>query len=179
MKQIRISILFLCCLLLIFYSCENETETLNNTDLIFHNSESLDINPYSYLDEDTNEFHIQGDTIYFTSIPDTLNNKPEFRWKSMDFGITTIALFTAPIRVSGSEIKNVNNVIWQWHTGMKFGIEGEVQFSEGKNVINGIIDYNNEPQHLNPGIYYWAVWRWDSDGIKILYSSRQMYFYVK
>jgi hypothetical protein len=181
MNKYCFKILFVLCILLLCLTCNDEVEKLHNTDLIFHDSNPIKIPSYVYSDDMGIIYSIQGDTILYKAIPDTIGNKPEFRWKedSLEFGITTVALFSSPIQVSGSEIINVEDVFWQWHSGMEFGYEGRVKYSEGKYVNNGMINYNKEPQALNQGDYYWAVWKWDAEGIKIINSSRQMHFYVK
>jgi hypothetical protein len=160
------------------YSCTDEEVRLNNFDLVFPNSYWLKINAYSYYDTYGNKFEVKGDTFYYTHTPDSLNNMPTLKWDSLGIGIFTAVISTKSLKVVNDEIVNINNIIWQWHSGMEYGREGLVKYSEGKSVINDTIDYNNEAQPLDAGNYYWAVWGWNNEGTKIFFSSRQMEFYV-
>jgi hypothetical protein len=170
---------FIFCLIFLTNSCSKESNQLNNPDLIFFDSYHLQIKPYTYADDNEIFYHLQGDTIYYTNIADTLNNMPLLKWDSIKYGTISVAIFTAPIKVINNNITNYKEIIWQWHSGMEFVKEGEVKYSQGKYVSNGIIDYNHELQPLFPGDYYWAVWGWNSECNKVLYSSRQMHFHVK
>jgi hypothetical protein len=162
-----------------FYSCENGTTSLNNSDLLFPNSLHLNIPMYSYSDGLGNIFKVQGDTIYFTGIPDTLNSAPLLAWDSINLNIITVAIFKVRPTILGSTLRNPGDIIWQWHSGMNLQkIKGQVKYSEGRNVINDSIEYNAEALPLSKGNYSWAVWSWSDDGTSILFSSRIMSFYV-
>jgi hypothetical protein len=63
---------------------------------------------------------------------------------------------------------------------MGTGREGSLQYSDGRHVINGNIDYANPPVPLDTMNYYFlAVWAWDNNGIKVQYSSPQTYFAIR
>ena len=159
-------------------SCsENDNEGLNNEDLIISSSYPIKISAYSYTDSLGSAFYVQGDTS-FTLTPDSLNNQPTLAWDSIYANLVSAAIFTSPIDVSGGEIMNTSDIIWQWHSGMEFEKINRIQYSEGKNVKNGVIINRNRATPLSEGHYYWAVWGWNNSGIRILYSSRQREFYV-
>jgi hypothetical protein len=178
MKYI-IFIVLVCSLLIMTVKCTQETSVLDNTDLIFHDSYYLKIKPYIYLGEQNKSYSCHGDTFFYLQIPDTFDTRPLLKWDSMGFKILTVAIFTSPIVVEDNTIKNSRDIRWQWNSGMEFGIEGTVKYSEGKSVKNDIVDYTHEPDNLVKGHYYWAVWGWNPEGTKILYSTRQMSFYVQ
>ncbi len=161
---------------LLFNCTEGEEEVLQNDELIFSDSYQIKIPGYQYYDNEGNLFLVRGDTSYQAVYPDTLNNKPSFVWDSIGLKIITVAIFTSPIIVENDQIMNVEDIVWEWHSGMDFGKEGYVQFIEGKNVIQGEITNTVTP--LQEAKYYWGVWAWNSTGKKILYSSRQLGFYV-
>ena len=159
--------------------CSPDVQTINNPDLVFSSSYRLDVPSYTYKDSSGIYYFVSGDTTEFvTNIVDTLNSNPLFRWDTFNTNITCCAIFLKPIDVEGGIITNPEDMIWQWHSGMKNGQNGYVQFSDGKNVINGTIEYENVPDSLQENNYYWAVWAWNKSATSILYSSRQMQFYV-
>lgn len=172
-------ILYFLFLLLFNLSCSKEEKQLNNEDLVFSDSYRIEIKPYSYKDQFDNTYFVKGDTIYYSFQPDTLNNAPLFKWDSSGYSLQVVAVFNSPIEIAGNQIVNIDDIVWQWHSGMKFDKKRSIKYSEGKNVLNGIINYNDEPKPLNPGNYYWAIWGWSSDATRILFSSREMWFYVK
>jgi hypothetical protein len=161
--------------------CSNEASVLNNTDLIFHDSYYLKVKPYQFIGESGLNYFSHGDTVYYTAVPDTFDSKPLIKWDSIGVKIITAAIFTSPIVVEYNSIKNSNDIIWEWNSGMKVGREGIVKYTEGRNILkNGSLDYDYDPKPLNSGmLYYWAVWAWNPEGTKIYYSSRQMSFYVQ
>ncbi len=168
-------LLFTC---VIIASCKEEEITLNNEDLIFSNSFQIKIPSYQYYDSTEKVYSVRGDTSFQSSYPDTLNDLPVIAWDSMGLRIITVAIFTSPIAATNNEIVNIEDIVWQWHSGMEFGEEGYVQFSDGKNVFEGTIDYENDPEPLQERMYYWGIWAWNASGTRLLYSSRQLEFYV-
>jgi hypothetical protein len=176
MRHIR----FIMILFLIFWACSEEESALLNEDLLFTNAFQIKVPGYQYNVEGTT-YTVRGDTSYLSSVTDTLNSMPVFRWDSMDINILTVAIFTNSIDVRDNEIKNTEDIIWQWHSGMENGKEGYVQYSDGRNVLHGTmdtIDYQHPATPLDAGLYYWAVWGWNQSGIRIWYSSRELKFYV-
>lgn len=163
------------CIFLI--QCSKEETLPSNDYLIFSTSYPIEISAYEYQDNEGNVYQVQGDTS-FALIADTVGDSPVLAWEAIPFRYVTAALFSNPISVSGGEIQNVEDIVWQWHSGMDFGVVGQVQYSEGRSVINEIIDYNNFPVSLTGGHYYWAVWAWGNAGVRVLFSSQQREFYV-
>ncbi len=171
-----------CILILIFctqflYNCESEEEPLGNDELIFRESFPIEINSYDYIGANGKIYRVHGDSEQGQT-PDTVDDAPVIGWNSATSGLVSAGIFDAPVRVSGGEIVNTDNLVWQWHSGMNIDSVGYVQFSEGRNVINGVIDYQNNPTVLAEGNYYWAIWSWSSSGVRILFSSREKEFYV-
>jgi hypothetical protein len=176
-----LKILFTGLILISVIKCsQDEPDVLNHTDLIFHNSLYLKIRPYKYFGDEGKEYFCQGDTIFYTTIADTFDSRPVIQWDSViNFDILSVAIFTAPIIVKDNNIKNTNDIIWRWNSGMVFEKYWSIKYNEGKRVYNGNVDYEHAPDPLNKGQYYWAVWGWNPEGTKILYSTRQMSFNVQ
>lgn len=176
-KNIQILIIGLFCGALFFACSDDDATVINNEDLIFSNSYPINISAYQYSDSLGALYYIQGDTNVVLP-PDTLNNQPTLAWDSIFTGLVSAAIFTSPVIVSGGEITNSTDIIWQWHSGMEFEKINRIKYSEGMSVINGEIIYNNPATPLIQGKYYWAAWGWNNSGIRVLYSSRQREFYV-
>jgi hypothetical protein len=73
---------------------------------------------------------------------------------------------------AANEFKNADDAIWVWHTGLG-GREGRVSFGDGRSLVQG----TGAPQFADPvlpheGTYYWAVWAWEGDEIKIASGAR-------
>ena len=162
----------------LFYGCTKEESMVIDEDLIFSNSYQIKIPSYTYFDGEGNSIFVRGDSSYLASYPDTLNGLPLLAWDSIGLKLINVAIFKSPIVVLNNEIVNFEDIIWKWHSGMNFGKEGYVQYLDGRDVINGEIDESVTPTPLEESTYYWGVWAWNSDGKKILYSSRALEFYV-
>ncbi len=179
MKQSK-DILCIFLFLLPFWTCSEEESLILHEELVFTNAFQIKIPMYQY-DTLGITYTIRGDSGYRSPFVDTLNGRPCLKWDATGIPIITAAIFDQPIEVSGGEIINIENIIWQWHSGMEFGNEGDLQYFEGRNVLHNnydTIDYQNPARPLDEGHYYWAVWGWDRSGVWIWYSSRQMEFYV-
>lgn len=165
--------------ILFFWACSQEDVVVENEDLIFINSYPIKIPAYDFQDAEGISYSIRGDTSFQSSYPDTVNSLPSLRWDSMGISIISAAIFTDHIRVTGNQIENTEDIIWLWHSGDKMkGEEGDIQYSDGRSVINSDIDYENPADSLDEGLYYWAVWGWGKSGTRVLYSSRELEFYV-
>lgn len=176
-RNIHIIIIGLFCGLPFFSCSEDDAIIINNEDLIFSNSYPIKISAYQYSDSLGANYYIKGDTSFILP-PDTLNDQPTLAWDSIFTELVSAAIFTSPVIVSGGEITNSTDIIWQWHSGMEFEKINRIKYSEGLNVIHGEIIYDNPATPLIQGNYYWAVWGWSNSGIRVLYSSRQREFYV-
>jgi hypothetical protein len=179
MKPITKKTYFLILLVSAYACTKQETRNLNE-DLVFGEAFEIKVPSYEY-DYNGRTYNVRGDTSFETDYLDTLNSMPRFKWDSVGIDIITLAIFNEPIEVQGNEIVNSNNIIWQWHSGMEIGIEGDVQYIQGRNVIHDgadTIDYQNPVTPLEEGHYFWAIWGWKPSGTRIWYSSRQLEFYV-
>ena len=59
------------------------------------------------------------------------------------------------------------------------GREGNVEYTDGCDVLNGVLKLDSPPTPLIHGqSYIWAIWAWDDEGLKITYSSQEMFFTV-
>lgn len=162
----------------LFIACsEDDSAAINNEELIFSNSYPIKISAYNYSDSLGTVYYVRGDTNYPIP-PDTLNNQPTLAWDSISLELVSAAILTSPVRVSGGEITNITDIVWQWHSGMEFETINRIKYSEGRNLINGVIINRNPATPLSKGHYYWAAWGWSNSGIRVLYSSRQREFYV-
>ena len=176
MKKLHSIVLFFT---LVICSCTQEEMIIENEDLIFINSYRIKIPSYTFQDEEGIIYSVRGDTSYQSTFPDTVNSIPVLSWDSIGIRIITAAIFREPIRVEGNQIVNAGDIVWQWHSGnFMGGKEGLVQYSDGRIVYNDSIDYENPADSLDDGHYYWAVWGWGESGTRILYSSRELEFYV-
>ena len=161
-----------------FYTaCTPEETVLDNEELIFSNSFPISVNEYHYSDTSGKIYTVSADT-NFTLPPDTVNDQPVISWDCILTDYISAGIFTEPVNVIGTEIVNSDHLVWQWHSGMGFD-SCYIQYSQGKNVINGVIIYENDPFPLAEGHYYWALWAWGTGGVKILFSSKQREFYVR
>ena len=158
-------------------NCTEEESILDNEDLVFSNSIQVKIPAYRYSDNQGNDFYVRGDTSFQDVNIDTLNSTPVLAWDSTGMKILSVAIFLSPIIVANSEIVNIEDIVWKWDSGMNFGQDSYVQYSEGKSVINGETADDLSP--LPDSRYYWAVWAWNSEGNRILFSSRPLKFYVQ
>lgn len=161
-----------------FMGCEPEPSIIQNQDLIFTHSYPIGIPSYDYLDQDLNNVLVRGDSAFESGSVDTLSNQPVLAWEGLENQVMSVAIFTEPIEVVRGVIYS-GDVIWKWHSGMEASDSNRISFSEGRAVEMGeIINSSVAPDPLEPGNYYWGVWSWGKSGTSILYSSRQMEFYV-
>jgi hypothetical protein len=180
MKRNFVKILTFCCcaISLILNSCnQTEEETVyNNPELLFSNSLTINVNPYTYTEDESGTFQVLGDSAL---VADTVSSTPELKWDNIWTGLITVAISKTEFIVSDDKIINAEDIIWQWQPGMESGEFGNVAYLEGKEVNNKNILYSTQPLPLENGLYYWAVWGWDKSGRTILYSSKPQKIYVK
>lgn len=166
-----------------FFLIACSEEIITNPELLFDNSLPLIVSSYEYSDIYNKTYFMGGDTSCLLNITDTINSIPVLAWDSIYLPIVTVAIFNSSIQVSGSTIRNINNIVWQWHTGITSStyLNGMqyVDYKEGKKLNNNEIDYTSSVDSLPEGLYYWAVWGWSASGVDIIYSSRELNFYVK
>ena len=172
---------FIYLVLILLISCGEEDYI--NPDLLFTHCYPIPVSSYEYQDSLKNSYVISGDTACILNITDTINAIPVLAWDSIYVPIITVAIFRKGIEISGGSIQNKNDIVWQWHTGMSSSVYlngmQRVNYTDGRNVKNSEIDYSSPADSLSGGMYYWAIWGWATSGVDIIYSSRDLYFYVK
>jgi hypothetical protein len=99
---------------------------------------------------------------------------PSFAWRATGLRYFVITIFNSKIDLKENQIANTEDAVWTWNTGMGKGREGNVSFSDGRDVIGGEIQSTVAP--LPAGTYYIAAWGYD-DRYNLIYSSKE-YLYV-
>lgn len=138
-------------------------------NLIFPNAFTIDVispNQGDTLDTIFPQFswdaELKADSIFFGTIPTS--------------EMYYIGIFKENISSTGSEISNIEDNIWGWHSGLGKGRIGSVSFDDGLDVVNGQLQLNNQPTPLMPNTSYaYAIWAWDDEG-NIIGSSREIVF---
>jgi hypothetical protein len=176
----RIASLLLVMFITIFFSnCEDISEETLNNELIFPEAHEIKVPSYVYQAV-TGDVFVHGDEGFKNNIVDTITSTPQLRWDSVQTKLIVSAIFINRIQVTKGKIENTNDIIWIWHSGLDKGKDGRVTFEEGRSISDGVIENPGLPVPLPAAHqYYWGVWSWDESGIRVLYSSRQMTFYVK
>ncbi len=89
------------------------------------------------------------------------SSTPAFSWQATQHGHVVCALFDERMSVKDNVITNTHRLVWMWHSGLKGGREGNVQWKDG------VADpqTGTKAAALKAGTYYWAVWSVDSLGI--------------
>ena len=96
--------------------------------------------------------------------------EPSFAWQATASRYVVLAIFKEKIDLKQNQISNLEDVVWTWNTGLGKGREGNVSYSDGVDVVNGVIQDSVAP--LVPGTYYIAAWAY-SDDYELLYSSKE------
>lgn len=164
--------------LLSMFSCnQNEEPLVYDAELVFPNSFKIKVEPYSYYNSDSSEvYKVLGDSAI---VPDTVSSTPTFKWTNVLSGLVTVVISEDLFVVRDNEIINADKIIWQWQPGLENGKHGEVPYLEGKMVDNKNILSHTQPLPLQNGLYYWAVYGWESSGREIIYSTKPLLIYVK
>lgn len=104
---------------------------------------------------------------------------PTFAWVMTKKELVIVSVFDNPISITNNRITNYEDIVWVWHSGFIDGREGNVQFANGSDVIDGVIQYSSPTTPLIIGnSYYWAIWAWDEFGRYITHSSAEFFFTV-
>jgi hypothetical protein len=183
-------LIYLACLS--WAACNSESaEPLSQVDAstIFKTA-LLPIPHYEYGDNgDTIE--VFGDELVFTFLPPDCPMVPggcppelfheqftrhfKIEWTDVGTELVMIGIFKKNISAQtvGPFINNDTDMIWTWHSGMPTGNKGNVFYEDGRSVIDGIIDYENDPAILpvSSSIYHLGIWAWNNEGTRIIYSS--------
>lgn len=106
-------------------------------------------------------------------------NQPNFTWVRNGSPFSMVAIWDEPPNVSGDGIENTSNMVWLWHSGLRTGINGSVDYLDGRSIQDGDINSVSVPIPLQGGrSYYWAAWEWNNDGTEINASSNVSYFRI-
>jgi len=95
---------------------------------------------------------------------------PSFAWRATGLRYFVITIFDSKIDLKENQIANTEDAVWTWNTGMGKGREGNVSFSDGRDVIDG--EVQNTTTNLSAGTYYIAAWGYD-DRYKLIRSSKE------
>jgi hypothetical protein len=118
-----------------------------------------------------------------TGIPafdDTTDSTPTFTWIQTKQDLVFLGVFKGSIQIDENKIGNITDNVWAWHSKLGTAREGNVNFSDGRDVDRGQLLVDRPPTPLVPGqSYWWAVWAWDNEGLRVTYSSREMFFTVR
>jgi len=98
-------------------------------------------------------------------------SQPSFAWEATGLKYVVITIFKSKIDLKENQISNTKDAVWTWNTGMGRGREGNVSFSDGRDVRDGNIQETVSP--LDPGTYYIAAWGYD-DNYNLTRSSREI-----
>jgi len=112
-----------------------------------------------------------------------LSPTPGFSWFDTGDSIVACAIFKGRVTVEESERLNPASAVWMWNSGLQTGNHSGgkvfVQYSDGRPVLNGVIQENSDPVPLELNqTYTWMVWAWDNQGLNIVKSSFEIPFMV-
>lgn len=97
-------------------------------------------------------------------------SRPNLSWPSTGRSMVVVGVFRRRIDVRRNLITNTWDLVWLWHTGLPAGREGNITWSDGNPVVDGVPEDGVEPPALRPGTYYWAVWAFDDRGVPVASS---------
>lgn len=161
---------------------------------IFKNADYIEVPFYTY-DDNGKTYIVHGTSmdiidydghertdVMVSTIIDTISDQPVFAWEKTYAKNVMVAIFNERVVVNNEkqQIENSSSVIWAWNTGMSTGQEGAISYDDGCDVVDGDILYNEEPTPLVRGKgYVLAIWAWDDEANKVIYSSREIPFWVE
>ena len=96
--------------------------------------------------------------------------QPSFAWRATGLRYVVITILNSKIDLKDNRIANPEDAVWTWNTGLGKGREGNVSFSDGRDVRYGEIQDTVSP--LSPGTYYIAAWGYDDD-YDLIRSSKE------
>ena len=91
-------------------------------------------------------------------------SEPSISWPATGRRLVVAAFFSRPIDVRQNLIRNTNDLVWMWHSGMDAGREGNVAWSDGAPSSFGQPLIGQPPLPLTAGTYSWAIWSLDETG---------------
>jgi len=95
---------------------------------------------------------------------------PAFAWQAIGMKYVVITIFESKIDLKDNQVANTEDAVWTWNTGMGRGREGNVSFSDGRDVKYGEIQ--DTVTLLSPGTYFLAAWSYDSK-YRLTHSSEE------
>ena len=115
------------------------------------------------------------------------NSSEDIKFKyNKNYKYIMMALWEKSPRVvlDTQDIKNPKKIIWYWNPSMSRENDLYIMYSEGKVPNNGnlnSINHDNEsnPESLKKGDYYFSIWAWDNEGLKVVASSIILKFFIK
>ena len=96
--------------------------------------------------------------------------EPSIAWDATGLKYVVITVLKSRIDLKNNRIANTEDAVWSWNSGMGRGREGNVSFSDGRDMRNGEAQETVSP--LPPGTYYVAAWGYDDD-YDLIYSSKE------
>lgn len=112
---------------------------------------------------------------------DTVTPEPNFTWKGEHPGKhVAVVISKDRIRIGQGAITNTSDIVWAWNTHMPTGGIGRVDYRDGKQVINGEIQYDGGiPSPLVPyEFYYWTIYAWDDEALHVIASSHEFPLWI-
>jgi len=115
-----------------------------------------------------NTFLITADTVKKSGGSDVTAHPeaPTFNWQSTHYKHVIVAVFNEPLNIKDNVIQNTDRMVWMWHSGLKAGKEGLVEWDDG--LADPVTD--KPAVDLGSGTFYWAVWALDLHGTPALSS---------
>ncbi len=101
-------------------------------------------------------------------------SQPAFAWNATGLKYIVITIFDSKIDLKTGRIANPEDAVWTWNTGLGQGREGNISFSDGYDVRNGVIQ--DTITSLKLGVYYIAAWGYANE-YRLTHSSKE-YQYV-
>jgi len=86
-------------------------------------------------------------------------SNPSFAWNATGLEYVVVTIFNSKIDLKENQISNPEDAVWTWHNGLGEGREGNISFSDGRDVVNAEIQ--ETVSHLPRGTYYIAAWGYD------------------
>ena len=100
-------------------------------------------------------------------------SEPSFAWQATGLKYVVITVFNSKIDLKNNQIANPEDAVWTWNTNMGRGREGNIGFSDGRDMQLGVIQDTVTP--LKSGVYYISAWAYD-DNYNLMSSSKEYKF---
>ncbi len=162
------------------WSCGKNQVEIVNKELIFDGSQEIKVFPYRYTTDSILFYTVSGDSGFSLNGIDTVSSMPVLEWDTVRSEIVIAAIFSDPIQTNQTGITNDDDIVWIWHSGLESGENKRCEYIDGYGMIDSDIDNLVPPIPLQNGhIYFWGVWAYDAAGIRVIYSSRMLRFFVE